>query len=484
MRWLKMDKSDEFHSITMKYKEVYKSFPYQTKALSKALKNGNAALFFDPGLGKTKVTIDFYGIKHLMGEVNRVLIVCPVSAVWVWPDEIKKHLPKNIKFEVMVLKGGSPQKRREFFENLCDSNKLTFVISTFDQVKNLLIIKGINKWHPDGIAVDESHYIKHHNSQRSKTLHKLGDIIDSNKVIMSGTAISKNPLSIYSQYRFLDKSIFGTRWSSFRDRYAIMGGYMGYKVVGIKRVKELARKIKNVATRARADKYLPKEKWQVIPFDLKPKTRRIYDKMAKDAVVEFKSGRVSTAEIGATKLIRFQQITGGFLKDEDGKYVHIGDEKIQILSDLLDTLEGRKIVIFARFKKDIKNIKNLCKSKKIKYLTITGDVQGESRNKRRVLFNTDPSYTVMIMQIRTAQSVDLTVANIGIYYSMDYMAENFIQSQFRIRRVNSKDRCVYYVLAARNTVDFSIYRILRKNISISSLILDNYKDIIGGTLSL
>ena len=436
----------------MSHREVYKSFPYQYEAVIKALKHGNGAFFFDPGLGKTKPSLDFMAIKNK----KRVLIICPVSALGVWPDEIDKHLPKT---------------------------KIEFKVYTFDKIKNKKLFNDIIKWKPDGIIVDESHYIKHHTSARSRTVHKLGDRLKDGKIILSGTPISKSPLNIYSQYRFLDKNIFGTRWADFRERFAVMGGYMNYKVVRIKHPKKLSKMIRRLATRAKnTDR--PEPTWQIIPVELDAKSKRIYKKMADDSVVQFKSGKISTAEIGATKIIRFQQITGGFLKSEEGEYINVNANKYDVLGDLLDNLTSRKLVIFARFIREIKKIKKTCKSKGFNVLTIQGGTGGDSRERKRRKFNESVNHNILIMQIGAAQSIDLTSASIAIYFSMDYSVEHFQQSQGRIDRVNQTEHCTYYILACRGTVDYAIYEVLKHNINISDLILDRYEEIIRGDLKL
>ena len=51
------------------------------------------------------------------------------------------------------------------------------------------------------------------------------------RMALTGTPAHNSPLDVYAQYRFLDPGIFGTNFSAFRDRYAVMGGYGGYQVI-------------------------------------------------------------------------------------------------------------------------------------------------------------------------------------------------------------------------------------------------------------
>ena len=65
--------------------------PYQFEAAKHILSNPGAALFLEPGLGKTSVTLA--GIKTLLkhGHAKRVLIIAPLRVCYsVWPRETTK----------------------------------------------------------------------------------------------------------------------------------------------------------------------------------------------------------------------------------------------------------------------------------------------------------------------------------------------------------------------------------------------------------
>ena len=58
------------------------------------------------------------------------------------------------------------------------------------------------------IICDESQRIKSNSAQQSKAMHALGDIARY-KLILSGTPIQNSAMDVWSQYRFLDKTVFG-----------------------------------------------------------------------------------------------------------------------------------------------------------------------------------------------------------------------------------------------------------------------------------
>src|SRR5690606_19864737 len=74
------------------------------------------------------------------------------------------------------------------------------------------------------IIADESHRIKTPGAQQSKAMGRLGQVA-AYRLMLTGTPVTQNPLDIWSQYQFLDPSIFGRSFYAFRNRYAIMGGY-------------------------------------------------------------------------------------------------------------------------------------------------------------------------------------------------------------------------------------------------------------------
>lgn len=64
--------------------------PHQVQALRFMYTQGSCGLLLDPGLGKTKVILDFI---YLM-DFKRSLIVCPKPLLYVWEEEILKHRPE------------------------------------------------------------------------------------------------------------------------------------------------------------------------------------------------------------------------------------------------------------------------------------------------------------------------------------------------------------------------------------------------------
>src|SRR5690606_20687268 len=101
----------------------------------------------------------------------------------------------------------------------------------------------------DGLIIaDESHRIKTPGAQQSKAMGRLGQVA-AYRLMLTGTPVTQNPLDLWSQYRFLDPSIFPRSYYAFRNRYAVMGGYQNYQIVGYRNLDELVEKAHKIAFR-------------------------------------------------------------------------------------------------------------------------------------------------------------------------------------------------------------------------------------------
>ena len=77
-------------------------------------------------------------------------------------------------------------------------------------------------------------------------MHRLGDRAKY-KLILTGTPVQNSAVDLYSQYRFLDPSIYGTNFYAFRNRYVVMGGYGNYQIIGYKNMDDLIRRAHSIA---------------------------------------------------------------------------------------------------------------------------------------------------------------------------------------------------------------------------------------------
>ena len=447
-----------------------KPYEHQDKAFQISQTLDQSALLMEQGTGKTLSAIATAGHRYNNGQIKKLLIISPLSVSYVWENEFIKHA--DFDYSLVNLAIVKTKKKDKKLEEL--GSGLQVVVINYES--SWRYIDRLTKWNPDMIIADESQKIKGGRKKQSKGLHKLGDIAQY-KMILTGTPITQGPLDTWSQYRFLNPDIFGRRYVSFRDRYAIMGGFKGHEVIGYKNLEELAEKAHSIAYRVTKEEALdlPPTVDQVIRVQLSSEAQKIYKEMEKDFMVTFSDEKISTAPIILTQLLRLQQITGGFLHTEDKTVERFDSSKLTAVRDLLSDLPSdKKIVIFARFSPEIKALKEI--SQDLGNTTLT--LEGSTKNRGEVVrsFQDDPKVRIIIIQIQTGGlGITLTSADTAIFYSTTFSFADYEQAKARLHRIGQHHPVTYIHMIAEDTVDEDILDILRGKGDMAKLIVDSMR---------
>lgn len=476
-------------SKPLKYSYKTKPYAHQKKALNKILRlQGQAALFMETGTGKTKVAIDWAGIGFYNFGVRRVLIVAPLSVLGVWPRQIRQH--SNVPSRAFRLEGNTKERAATLTRILKspDESKLTYLIINYEGIwretdEGSSIEALLLKWKPDLVIFDESHRLKNSMSKQSRSGYRIAREIPQ-RLILTGTPITKAPLDAFAQFRAINDRIFGdgsikSDWKKFRERYGIWGGWGKHQLKGYRHIDELILKVRTWSYRVRKEQCLdlPPKVWVDVPVDLSHKAKELYSKMAEEMIVEIESGVISTAKIVLTKMLRLSQITSGFLKDENGIIRVFDDAKLRACADLLSDLvlsEGHKVVIFVRFTSDIERIAEQLVKMKIKYRVLQGSTPPKMRDVFQQDFQNDPTVKVFVAQIQSgSEGIELFAADCGIYYSMNESLINYIQSQGRLDRKGAEihEKITWYRLIVPRSIDAIQYRGLEQKKNIAKMVL-------------
>ena len=417
-------------------------------------------------------------------KISKVLVIAPTSVVAVWPKELDEYAAFPVTCRTMLgdkksrLKAIGDLKRYRF-------PKCRVAVINYESTWRDGIFEALQDFDPDMIICDESQRIKTHDSQQSKAIHKLGDAARY-KLILSGTPVQNQAIDIWSQYRFLDRTVFGDNFWQFKGRYCQMGGFNNKQIVGYRDLNQLIQKEHSIAFRVTKEEALdlPEQTFEIRRIEMSQKERQLYDQIRMDNYAALENGGQVTATTVLTRLLRLQQITGGFLvSDGSDKPEQVSTSKLDALQDILMDYVidgGKKLVVFAHFIPEVKAIielaaKTLPKGKKA--VAIYGAVKKEDRGDIVKQFQEDPDTVLMIGQIDTAGTgITLTAANTCVYYSKTYNYATYEQSLSRIHRIGQRNTCTYIDLVVENTVDEMITRALRKKEDLAKTIVDNWRE--------
>lgn len=169
--------------------------------------------------GKTKLSIDIVDYRgHKL-----VLVVCPSTVVGVWPAQFA--LNAMSKWTVLPLRDGMPLPKRLAKAKLAiekagaTGEKLAIIINQ-EAVWRGDFGKYIASLKWDAIIHDEAARGKKFDGRLALFLAAM-EKKATQRLALSGTPLPHSPLDAWAQYAFLDKSVFGYSYWSFKNRYAV-----------------------------------------------------------------------------------------------------------------------------------------------------------------------------------------------------------------------------------------------------------------------
>jgi SNF2 family DNA or RNA helicase len=461
-------KSQPAAEITLPPELTFHTEPlaHQRKALSLCLKHRSFGLFMEMGTGKTKIILDMANYYKESLEVNPCLVVCPVSVMDNWVAEIHKHQPS---LKCMVLGG----VREERIASLKAGMQEGFHIFVVNYESAWRLEDELLKYKWGMVVLDESTKIKHRASQQAKGIMRISKSA-RRRYIMSGTPMPNSPLELFNQIKFLDETIFGSNFYVFRDRYAVMGGYQGYQIIGWKNLEELATKLGGISYRVLKKECLdlPDKIYKEYRLSMSDAFRKIYEQFAEEMVAEI-GGQIIMATVVLAKLTKLRQLTSGFVYDEQRDVIKLEDkQKLEQLKEILEEITPRhKVVIWTTFRHEMTMIEKLLKELNLRSVKIDGTVPQNQRQEAIRLFQEDAGTKVFVGQQHAGGlGITLTAADYCIFFSNDYSPEVRLQCEDRLHRIGQKNPVTYIDIIMKATIDVSIMHMLKKKQDLSNYI--------------
>lgn len=437
-----------------------KLYRYQRKAVRKATELGSIGLWMEQGTGKTLTALKIVGNYWKKGLINNLLILGPKSVLTVWEQEIDENLLIPYQYTNSVLKPVSNPK--------C----LTICLANYESFRRYKGKASKIKESYDVVIADESHRIKNPNSIQSKQAYFLSRY-SKYRLALSGTPKGNDDFDLFAQYRFINDQIFGTKVTVFRDKYFDKCGFMGHDLrLKENKKAEFYKIINDNCFRITKDEALdlPSITETIVPVDLSPKIRKIYDKLESEKYLDLGDTQIE-GDLAVKLVTKLQQICCGFVYGEDKRPVELGIyDKISYLKEILSDHRGERFVIFCRFTHEVDLLeKILSKDYKVQIY----DGRSDAGSWRKFLTN---KKDILITQIQKGGTgLNLQVASTVIFFSLSYSYIDLSQAKDRVHRNGQKHKVSVYYLLVKNSIERSIFRVLKNKRSGAKEILDDYR---------
>lgn len=487
----------------MDYIHQVKPWAHQRSAFELSRDLDEYALYMEQRTGKSKVLIDSAAWQYSKGRIDGLLVIAPNGVDEDWLNKyFPEHWPKWAGVPILAHWEGKLRKKDEAalydparatafhvlamnIEALSSSPNARAAAERFLRTCRCMM------------AIDEASMIKNPSSNRTKNLIKLGKLAVTRRVL-TGTPSTQSPLDIFAQFTFLNPHLLGFQsYYAFKARYADLLPEGNGLVRHIQGARHFAPQIIAKDAQGRAQyKNLDELQRLMNPHcfritraecgDMPPKlysTRSVpltgnqqnyYDRVLDEIALEMDHGTL-TVQNQLSRLLRLQQITGGFMPSDDKVQLPLSNDRPDVMLQEIEGMRG-KVIIWARFRAELELIAKVLRLAYGLKSTVEyhGGVPAASLTAARDDFQDDSRVRFFVAeQSSGGYGLKLTAADNVIYYSNDFSLEHRLQSEDRPIALDKPQGVAYLDLQAPGTVDEKIVAALRWKKEIAAALLDS-----------
>lgn len=429
----------------------------------------------DMGTGKTLAALWAYDYLIRIGEVDKVLIVAPLSTLKrVWEDEIFTNFLSTRRCNILY---GTADKRMALLEESSHYYIINHdgITVGYKRDKTGLQLGELGKAlaSPDiqAVIVDEGSVLKDGQTLRYKMLMK---VLKDKKYVtwMTGTPTPQAPTDAYAQARMVRRD-YSETFIGFKER--TMQRITDFKWIAKPDGYRLASEILQPAIRYSRNECLdlPEVTLETRECELSAEQKKAYEVLKKECRATFDTGVVTAVHEGALRQ-KLIQVACGAVYDSDHK-VHKLEckERIRILREIIEEA-GHKILIFAPLTSVVDMIYSELKQD-YSVERINGKVAAAKRNEIFANFQSTENPRIIIADPRTmAHGLTLTVADTTVWYAPIDQAEIYQQANKRMDRPGQRNRMLIVRIAA-TSIEREMYKRLDARAGMQGLMLDIIK---------
>ncbi len=442
---------------------------YQKFAIEYIKEHKISAVLLDMGLGKTVITLT--ALNDMLFDsfdVHKVLVIGPLRVCrTTWGDEIAKwdHL-KHITYKVAV---GNEEERLEALNAKAD----IYIINR-ENVQWLVEKSGI-KFDFDMIVIDELSSFKNQKSKRFKALLKVRPKV-KRIVGLTGTPSSNGLLDLFAEFKVLDMGErLGRFISNYRNRYFVPDKRNGMVIFSYKPLPGaedmIYKKISDITISMKAKDHvnMPELISTEYPVYMSEDEHWVYEKLKKEFVLELSDNKEITAANAAALSGKLCQLSNGAIYNDDGEIIEIHDRKLDALEDIIESMNGKPLLVAYWFKHDLERISKRLHSLHIPFAKLDTDDSIRRWNRGELP-------VALIHPASAGHGLNLQDGgSTFVWYGLTWSLELYQQANARLWRQGQKNTVVILHIIARGTIDEKIMQALSDKDSTQQALIEAVK---------
>lgn len=507
----------------------FKTEPYsqQRTALNLCWNKPGFMLSMEMGTGKSKVAVDKASCHFFNGEINGVIIFCPVSIRTNWIEEIYVHCPIDLGWKkhadgsvsspaVMIADTSTITQAKALDEFLSTAMPFKVLIVGMESIQSgnavetpgkagniYPIVERFALAHNHMQVIDEAHNIKSPDSNRTVNITKLG-LMAKYKLPMTGTPVLQGLLDMFAYFEYIDPEIIGIGdYSAFKARYAILSEDGFKRVVAYDNLDELLSILQPYVYQVKKSECmdLPEKQYQVRTVKLSAAQREVYTAIQRKKLYE--NGDIKVEVNNALqKYSALQTIVGGFINfdravvgqfvpefDAEGKAKTVRDTLPIVdwksnpkITELLHCLEeigpDEQAIIWAVHTFELRQIRDALENKYGNgcVAEFYGAIGLDERDYNKRAFNAGKKRFFVANQAAGGVGLTLNAAAYTFYLSNTFKLKDRLQSEDRNHRIGQTRNVLYTTIVAAGTVDIDIMRSIHDKKDFADWVSDQFAE--------
>ena len=450
----------------------YNPHSYQRFAADFIIENPVSALLLDMGLGKTSITLT--AINELIYdrfEVRRVLVIAPLRvARSTWSAEIEKwdHL-KSLRYSIVV---GTASERREALSKPAD----IYIINR----ENVEWLAGEAAPDFDMLVIDELSSFKNHQTKRFKALFKMRPKF-KRVVGLTGTPCPNGLMDLFAEFKLLDMGQRLCRFiGQYRNAYFQPDKRNGQVIFSYKPLPDaenrIYEKISDITVSMKAAEYLkmPELISNAFTVWLSDEETAEYNALKKELFLE-QDGQEITAANAAALSNKLVQMANGAVYSDNGTVTEIHARKLDALEDIIESMNGKPLLVAYWFRHDCERICSRLQKLKIPFSKLDTD---ESIRQ----WNAGEIPVALIHPASAGHGLNLQAGGSTlVWFGLTWSLELYLQTVARLwRQGQTAGQVVVLHLVAQGTIDEKILRAISDKDDTQAALIEAVKAEIGG----
>lgn len=436
----KSDPVSAYEIVKNAFKLPFEARPYQIKAINENAAHDACGYFLAVGTGKTYCST-IHALYNVITYGQKVVVIVPPTLISQWVTWLK-----CIEGVSAIAYRGLPDERQ----------KIKLNDAMFTVVGYQIFLKDFdrfNKAYGKGVTIiaDEATAIK---NPKSKTFNLFSEFQQGKRaLLLTGTPLSR-PSDAYSYIKIKTPLIYRSHYAFERRHVAgkdERGNPQSYRDLDLLKTNFALRSV--TITQADALPWLPKEIYNVIPYDLDARHLDVYKQLRDMMIIELENTVIDGTT--PTRLRnQLQQIILNWQHFDDAPGPVSGFE---LMDSILDSIGDQKLVVYANYRMTLASLIERYPNA----VLYNGDATAKQKEEALHRFINDPSCRIFAANPLSGgigtDGLQKVCSNM-LFLELPLIPKDFEQAVGRLKRSGQSLPPVINVAIANGTIQGKLYK--------------------------